>query len=139
LHGDARWSVLGHKLIEPDEELEEAMREQMTGDPVYLTPEQRLIVERTIVRHCHTRGWHLHAVNARTNHVHVVLTASADPKVVRAQLKAWCSRMLSENEGLLGGGKNGQKRWWTEKGNIRCIDNDEGLAGAVQYVKECQD
>jgi hypothetical protein len=131
LHGDPRWSVLGHKLIEPDEELEEAMREEMTGDPVHLTPEQRLIVENTIRRHCEVRGWQLHAVNARSNHVHVVLSASAKPQTVRAQLKAWCSRMLSEDQGLIGTGKNGQKRWWTEKGDIRRIDNDDGISSAV--------
>jgi hypothetical protein len=50
--------------------------------------------------------------------VHAVVTAIIDPKKIREQLKAWASRGLSEHAGLWGDGKNGQRKWWTEKGDI---------------------
>ena len=139
LHGDRRGSYFGRLILEPDEELEESMRNELKGDPVYLTEHERELVERTIERHCQIRGWKLHARNARTNHVHAIISANVDPKVIRTQLKAWCSRILSENEGLVGKGKNGQTRWWTEKGNIRRIESEADLSNGIVYVVECQD
>jgi REP element-mobilizing transposase RayT len=54
-------------------------------------------VEDTIHDHCRIRGWHLHAVNCRTNHAHVVVTApDRDPEEVMDQFKAWCTRRLKE-------------------------------------------
>ena len=54
---------------------ENAARRLMTEPPVTLDVEQRRIVEATIADHCRIRGWRLHAVSARTQHVHVVVTA----------------------------------------------------------------
>ena len=48
----------------------------MTEPALTLTDEQRRIIkEDTIAAHCRIRGWHLHAVNVRTQHVHVVVNA----------------------------------------------------------------
>lgn len=68
----------------------------MVESAVVLTEAQRALVEQTIHNHCCIRGWLLHAVHARTNHVHVVVTADRDPDEVMNQFKAWCSRKLSE-------------------------------------------
>jgi REP element-mobilizing transposase RayT len=68
----------------------------MTEDACSLDNEQRKLVETTIADHCRIRGWYLHTVNCRTNHVHVVVTASRDPDEVREQFKAWCTRKLKE-------------------------------------------
>src|SRR5205823_4191361 len=73
-------------------------RRVMTEDELTLNNEQRKIVEKTIADHCRIRGWHLHAVNCRTQHVHVVVTApNCDPQGVMDQFKAWCTRHLKEN------------------------------------------
>ncbi len=52
----------------------------MTEDAVVLDLIQRQIVDRIIVEHCRIRGWKLHAVNCRSNHVHVLLSAKRELK-----------------------------------------------------------
>src|SRR5438105_2536662 len=123
LPGDSRGWVKKKQwgIQPPDPELEDAAGRAMTEDAVTLSMEQRAIIDNVIVEHCRIRQWFLHARNARTNHVHVVITANIDPKKAREQLKAWGSRRLSEHEGLIGSGKNGQRRWWAEGGDIEYI------------------
>ncbi len=140
LHGDERgWVESGKEGIQPpNPERRDADRRKMTGEPVTFTLEQRKLIEETIRAHCQIRKWTLHAVNARTNHVHVVVTADVVPEVAMSQLKAWCSRRLSEHAGLAGGSKNGQKRWWTEHGSTKWIKDEEYLRNAIRYVLEGQ-
>src|SRR5437016_11356585 len=94
LPGDARkWvkhNILGIQV--PNAPLEEHAKSMMNEPEVALTETQRQIVEATIRDHCRFRKWTLHAVNARSNHVHVVVSADIHPDQVMAQLKAWCSR-----------------------------------------------
>ena len=72
----------------------------MTEDAYILDDEQRQRVKQTVADHCAIRGWILHAVNCRTNHLHIVVTADLHPKKVRSQFKAWCTRRLKELEEL---------------------------------------
>ena len=113
----------------------------MQENAVVLTLEQRAIVQQTIIDHCRIRGWELHAVNVRSNHVHVVVSAEIEPKGIRNQFKAWCSRRLSEHAGLSETvAKNaGRRRWFTEGGDIEFIDDDKHLQDAMKYVVEGQD
>lgn len=89
---------------------------------------------------CRHKGWTLHAVNCRSNHVHVVLSATTSPKVIREQLKAWCSRRLSEQQVELGI-PEGERRskWWSERGSIRWVFRVSDLAAAIEYVLNQQD
>ena len=148
LHGDERgWVESGTPGIRPpDPERREQRRRQMTSEPVVLTQAQRQAVEDTIRRHCEIRGWTLHAVNVRTNHIHVVLTALVSPETAMERLKAWCSRRLSELEdgpAQPAGrpekrNKNGRRRWWTEHGSTKWINDEPYLSNAIQYVNERQ-
>jgi hypothetical protein len=98
-----------------------------------LSHEHRHLVERTIRRHCELRRWTLHAVNARTNHVPVVVTAVGyRPETVRDQFKAWCTRSLKE-----AGAE--RTRFWTEGGRCEWIDAEADLETVVTYVQEEQD
>ena len=110
----------------------------MTEEPVVLTLVQRDLVTSVVRKHCEIRQWTLYAVNVRSNHVHVLVRAPIAGDEVRTQLKAWCSRRLSEHAGLLGHGKDGQRRWFTEKGDVRWIKDESHLADAIQYVEEFQ-
>jgi hypothetical protein len=98
LPGDQRgWFKRGHGLQESDplREFEAALR--MTEDAVTLDHQQRRLVEKTIADHCGIRQWMLHAVNCRSNHVHVVVTAPDRPiEVPREQFKSWCTRNLMD-------------------------------------------
>lgn len=89
LSGDERgWVAKPGIFLEPDQALENRMRERMTEAPVVLEQEQRKLVERTISEHCDFRRWQLYAVNCRTPHVHVVVTAPDYlPKLVMDQFK----------------------------------------------------
>jgi len=113
----------------------------MAEEAVMLSPEQRTLVERTVADHCRIRGWLLHAVNVRSNHVHVVVTADRDPIDVRDQFKAWCSRKLSDAAGLRApvAKKAGRRRWFTEGGNHEVLEDERYLENAVRYVSEGQD
>ena len=105
LPGDDRgWIEYGQgwQVPDPIRKLEAAAR--MTEDACRLDAEQRAVVERQIAETCRFRGWELHVVNCRSNHLHVVVTADQDPKIVRNQLKAWCTRRLKEL-----GAKRGQE------------------------------
>jgi REP element-mobilizing transposase RayT len=142
LPGDGRgWiksSVPG--IQPPDPAREHAASAIMVEDAVMLTPAQRRIVEQTITEHSRIRGWTLHAVNARTNHVHVVVTANVDPDIVMNQFKAWCSRKLSDDAGLTEkvAVKAGRRHWFTEGGDKEIIEDEEYLEHAIRYVLEGQ-
>lgn len=106
----------------------------MTEDACILTGEQRRAVEAQIAETCAHRGWTLHAVNCRTNHAHVVVTADvANPRKVRIDLKAWSTRALKNKF------DRNRENWWAERGSIRYLNSDDDLHGAIVYVREGQD
>jgi REP element-mobilizing transposase RayT len=106
----------------------------MIEDACVLTPSQRKAVEAQIAATCDHRGWILHAVNCRSNHVHIVVTADvANPKKIRTDLKAWATRTLKENFDAR------RENWWAERGSIRYLNNDNELDGAILYVRDGQD
>ncbi len=109
-------------------------KDRMRYPEVLLSRVDRNTVEAAIRRHCESRGWSLLAVNARSNHVHVVVAANAGPKTVRDQLKANCTRELREQEIPLN-----VPVTWSKGGDIEILDTEEQAAQAVIYVLEGQD
>ena len=142
LPGDDRgWIKKGASGIQPpDPERACSASELMVEGAVRLSPAQRAIVEETIADHCRIRKWTLHAMNARSNHVHVVVTADLDPEEVMEQLKAWCSRRLSDAAGLTEpvAAKAGRRHWFTEGGDKEIIENETYLENAIRYVIDGQ-
>jgi len=106
----------------------------MTEEPVLLNKQQRAAVEEVCYRHAEIRGWLIHAVNARSNHIHVVVTANAAPQTVRDQLKANATRVL---RGLTEPINN--DKVWTRGGDTEVTDGDDNLEVVVAYVLEAQD
>ncbi len=104
---------------------------RLKQEPVTLTLEQRALVERTIRKHCEIRGWTLHAVNVRTNHVHVVVTAPVAPEKVMGEFKAWCARRLNELA-------SAKQEWWTRHGSTKWINDTSYLENAITYTVEGQ-
>jgi REP element-mobilizing transposase RayT len=143
LPGDDRgWFKRGRGWQEPNRmrAFEAALR--MTEDAVTLDAEQRRLVHKAIADHCGIRGWVLHAVNCRTNHVHAVVTAPDRPlELPREQFKSWCTRRLKELERARQAGRRGPVRehWWTERGWDEYIDQEDELAELMWYVLEGQD
>jgi REP element-mobilizing transposase RayT len=135
LPGDARgWSRKDEPDIQRANPLFIAIARSRMKEPEFgLSADDRRIVEVTIRDHCRIRNWHLHAVNARSNHVHVVVTAAGyQPEAVRDQFKAWCTRRLREAGAT-------RTRFWTEGANCRWINQEDELETVVLYVLETQD
>lgn len=144
LPGDPRgWVEYQHGWRTPDPIREFEARAMMTEDACVLDVAQRRLVEETIRDHCQRRGWHLYAVNCRTNHLHVVVAAPANPKQVRGQLKAWCTRRLKELETARLQVANDpspvRAEWWAERGSRRWINDEASLEAATNYVRDGQD
>jgi REP element-mobilizing transposase RayT len=138
LHGDARGSFVDGKYQPPSAELERANRSAMTGEVIQLTSHQRSLVDAVLVNECQAQGWDLQAGNVRTNHVHVVVSAACDGKVIRTRLKALASKALSDDANLPMSDDNGRKRWWTEKGNIVPVEDERSLDAICVYARELQ-
>jgi REP element-mobilizing transposase RayT len=141
LPGDSRGWVEyrgGFQLPDPILELECAAR--MTERACVLATHQRECVHRQITQTCHHKQWLLHAVNCRTNHVHVVLSSPANPKTIREQLKAWCTRRLNEQQADAGiATHDWRSKWRADRGSIRWIFREADLASAIDYVRDRQD
>ena len=135
LPGDGRgWVEYREGWQPPDPILELEARARMAEDACILNPAQRRTVELLIAETCRIRGWVLHAVNCRSNHVHVVVSSGVhDPTKIRTDLKAWATRAL----------KNAydpdRANWWAERGSIRYLNDEVSLEAAIFYVREGQD
>ena len=142
LPGDARgWVQSGVPGVQPpDMERERRAREGMSESAVVLTPEQRALVAETVHEHARIRGWTVHAVNVRTNHVHVVVSCACPGPKARDEFKLWTSRRLSDQAGLTTpvARKAGRRHWWTEGGDVRGIDDERYLENAAEYVANGQ-
>lgn len=139
LRGDGRgWTEVGERggarFVEPDPALAEADQGRLKQAPFILGVEARRAVERAIRDGCEHRGWRLHVLSVRSNHVHVVVSASKEIERAMTDMKAWGTRGLRE-EGLVGA----DAKVWTRHGSTRYIDSDASLASAVDYVGRLQD
>jgi REP element-mobilizing transposase RayT len=135
LPGDARgWTEYRRGWQLPNPIREQEAKARMTEDACVLTAEQRRAVEAQIAETCFHRGWTLHAVNCRSNHVHAVVSAEVnDPKKIRNDLKAWATRALKNNFDAR------RENWWAERGSIRWLNTDADLEAAVLYARDAQD
>jgi REP element-mobilizing transposase RayT len=138
LPGDSRgWYQSGRGLQHPDalRQFEASLR--MAESVITLDRDQRRLAEKTITDHCAIRSWNLHAVNCRSNHVHVVVTAPVRRiELPREQFKAWCTRRLKEREQSPASAV--RDNCWTERGWDEYIDGEEALAIVIAYVREGQ-
>jgi REP element-mobilizing transposase RayT len=135
LPGDPRgWVKYRAGWHPPDPIRESEAKAFMAEDACTLSQEQRRAVEAQIGETCGQRGWTLHAVNCRSNHVHVVVSADvADPDKIRVDLKAWSTRALKT---AFGGER---ENWWAERGSIQYLNSDDDLEAAILYVRDGQD
>lgn len=140
LHGDERGStdrhhnIVGTPFLVPDETRLEREAARLTHPPVEIGPQWRAVVDGTVREVCRYRGWGLHAVSVRSNHVHVVVTSPLPPEPVMNDLKAYSTRRLVE-AGLLTRGI----RPWSRHGSTRYLWTEAEVNTACRYVLEGQD
>jgi REP element-mobilizing transposase RayT len=135
LHGDRRGSIdrfhnrYGSPYLPPNERWLHYNQNRLRAKPLILEGRQRGTIKSAIRETCQIRKWNLLALNARTNHVHVVVRADRDPDSVLVAFKANGTRKLRE-EGL----------WtlpfspWARKGSRRNLWNERSVANAIDYV-----
>ena len=135
LPGDLRgWRKVKQGNQPPQPLLEAWCRRKMTADAVSLNPVQRAKIEAVCREHAQIRGWVLHAVNARSNHVHLAVTANKKPEAVRDQFKANATRVLREEPDALT-----MDKVWTRGGDCEIVDGDDNLERVVEYINVAQD
>lgn len=136
LHGDKRGSITRFNnqyqtpYLEANVIWENQNQAKLKSEPVSLNSRQRELVEETIREVCKFRNWVLHAINVRTNHVHIVVSTgnySADSAL--NSFKSYSTRKLKEND-----------CWkfshspWSNKGSKRFLWNEKSLEIAIEYV-----
>jgi hypothetical protein len=136
LQGDERgWRRRRKGNQIPQPRLDQWRRDRLKYEVLLLSIEHRKIIAIECRRHCSRRGWHLWEVNARSTHIHVVVTADGcSGKTVRDQLKANGTRGLREQWSQFC-----NLNVWTVGGDWECINGDEDLDLVCQYVREAQD
>ena len=148
LPGDERgWVEYRHGWQLPDPARKREAQARLTEDACLLDQDQRRLVELTIADHCRVRGWTLDTVNCRSNHVHVIVAGDREPKEIREQFKAWCTRRLKalQQERLrpLSAHDSSaaaiRQKWWAERGSALYVNDEEGLEAVIHYVREAQD
>jgi hypothetical protein len=136
LQGDKRgWRRRKNGEQTPQPRLAQWRRDRLKHSIGLLNSELRETVNSEIGRLCRYRRWHSWTHDARSNHVHVVVTAVRySGKQVRDQLKANCTRVLRESWAEFI-----DRPVWTSGGDWQCINTEEELHDVVQYVREAQD
>ena len=135
LPGDSRGWRKTNKGDQPPQPLLEAWcRNRMSESAVLLDHAQRDKVEAVCREHAKIRGWVLHAVNARSNHVHLAVTADKAPELVRDQFKANATRVLRQKPDAMT-----KNIIWTRGGDCEIVDGEDNLERVVQYITEAQD
>ncbi len=139
LHGDPRGSmdrehnVVGTPLLDPDRKRSDREQSRLRYPPVRFDSRHRVIVEETIKAVSKRRDWTIHALDVRSNHVHVVISAPEMPERVMNALKSWCTRGLVE-AGLQPRGAKA----WSRHGSTRYLWRPHQVETACRYVCEGQ-
>ena len=139
LHGDVRGSVdrwnnvPGTPLAEADEVRERCAAGRMKQEAKVFGARAKELIEKTVTELCAFRGWHLFAVNMRSNHLHVVVEAQVSAERVMGDVRARTTRRLRE-EGLMGA----EEKPWAVHGSTPHLWTPEELMGAIDYVRNRQ-
>ena len=113
----------------PDYRLAQAAQGRMAGRPVEFTPNQRLAVDQAIREACEFRRWQVLALNVRTNHVHLVVTAEHDAGKVLNLLKVGVTTGLRAARAAPAAAPV-----WARGGSRRQVWDESSLEAAVDYV-----
>ena len=139
LHGDERWSVdrkskdIDRKYVPPNPILHEYVEGRLKHPKVKLDAKARRIAREAIEDYCRFKGWQIHAINVRTNHVHVVVEAAEPASKMLNAIKARATRILREEKVF-----PPHQPVWTERGNKGRIRSERSLKRAIKYVQEAQ-
>ena len=136
LHGDDRHSVDRHGRhiygtpdIPPNENLRNKRKSAMKSAKFILSAIQRSTVDLAIRALCKKRGYNLRAINVRTNHVHIVVSATARPERIADAFKASSTIRLRE-ENLI----DQDVKIWSRGRSRRYLWKPRHVELAIAYV-----
>jgi REP element-mobilizing transposase RayT len=136
LHGDDSLSVDRHGLNvygkprrEPNAQLKNVMRQNMTQRAVVLNVRQRAITKEAIKEVCDHRVYSLSAVRVLTNHFHVGVSAHSKPELIADAFKSYTTRKLRQT-GLIAH----HVRPWARGKSRRYLRKPKHVARAIEYV-----
>jgi REP element-mobilizing transposase RayT len=135
VHGDGRGSmdrthnVYGSPKIAPNQSLQRSDMKQLMHAPVRLDAKNRLIVEQAVKEVCDYRRYVLRAINVRTNHVHLVVTAAREPEPLLEAFKSYSTRAL-RRAGVI----SPTLKPWIRHGSTIYLWKERDVAKAIEYV-----
>ncbi|OGT50457.1 MAG: hypothetical protein A3F17_00870 [Gammaproteobacteria bacterium RIFCSPHIGHO2_12_FULL_41_15] len=139
LHGDDRGSVTklnnqyGTPFAKPSKTLHRYNSNRLQNIPIFLAPNNQVIVLNSIKTTCEAFNWQLHAAHVRTNHVHVLLSGYQMPERIMMQLKVRATRMLMCSCAYFK-----DKKIWSRHGSTKYIFRDNSILSAMRYVVDEQ-
>lgn len=139
LHGDQRGSIDPHHnefqtpLLSPNRSRAKWEQCHASNERVILNDRMQMTTANTIAEVARHHGWTIHALNVRTNHVHIVINGAESPERMMNSMKSWCTRRMKEH-----GLTEDQRRVWTRHGSTRYLWDEISAAAACQYVREEQ-
>ena len=99
-------------------------------DPtVTLTDEQRVVVEDSIVRSCARRSWPMHGCCVRTQHAHLVVSATMASQPLLIALKGEATRALRALWPEFD-----ERRLWARRGYVVALHTTRAVEQAIAYV-----
>jgi REP element-mobilizing transposase RayT len=135
LHGagsgsvDATHNVPGMPVLNEDSARAAREQQRMDQPPYSMDQIRRDAVLGAIQEVCRHRGWSLLAAHVRSNHVHTVVDAEAEPEQVMNDFKSYASRRLNRM-----GLDNPNRKRWTRHGSTRWLWKPQHVSAAMQYV-----
>jgi len=137
LHGDERGSMdrreynqYGDPVIAASQ-LKEVRDRNLMKVPAFVFEHAsvRQNIESAIRQVCEFRNYALYAINVRTNHAHIVVSASSQPELMMNAFKAYATRKLRSSK-LVGE----DAKVWARHGSTRYLWSEQHIESAVEYV-----
>ena len=126
-------AFMEHRKIAANQTFENSNRQQLKHAPVALDAPRRKVVEEAVREVCDYRKYVLRALNARTNHVHCVVTAMCKPEPVLDAFKGYATRAL-RRAGLIGL----EMKPWARHGSTIYLWKEKDVTKAIEYVMHGQ-
>ena len=137
LHGDERGSMdrrtfnkFGGQTRPPNEGLRKSDLEMSKSAPFLMGKRHREITESAISEVCAFKSVALYAINARSNHIHAVVSAGDKPELLMTAFKAYSTRAMRK-----AGVVSNSEKIWSRHGSTKYLWTQEQIGEAVAYVK----
>lgn len=139
LHGDVRGSVdrdqktYGTPYVAHDEVKRSKRLNDMKQAPYLIDPRARGVIISAIKRHAEIRKWKIHALNVRTNHIHLVVSGTNAPSRALTEFKSYCTRDLRAEELVAI-----DRKVWARGGSTRWLWTPYHMERACWYTLHAQ-